>query len=195
MEKQNVARWRTAEEVWFEWSHNRIWSTDWEVKTSSNFFSVSLWFYLVESIVFSLSKNLIYWGFIVTIASIVLANISWLKMCMASGKKWSQIFLSRISSDTWVMFWMMADNTIEEPRVSKWSTLLRGKACVAVFVIAWMCIVVLSVLLASMKLSAKPCNSKETDDCSQSTISLVGKICGGVFILSLIHIWRCRRRG
>ena len=82
----------------------------------------------------------------------------------------------------------MADNTNEEPRVSNWSTLLRGKACVAVFVIAWMCIVVLSVLLALMKVSAKPCNSKETDDCNQSTISLVGKICGGVFILFFVVI-------
>ena len=62
----------------------------------------------------------------------------------------------------------MADNTNEEPRVSNWSTLLRGKACVAVFVIAWMCIVVLSVSLALMKLS-------------QSTIELVGG--GGAFIL------------
>ena len=82
----------------------------------------------------------------------------------------------------------MADDTTEGPRVSNWSTLLRGKACVAAFVVASMCIVVLSVLLALMKLSAKPCNSKETDDCSQSTISLVGKICGGVFILFFVVI-------
>ena len=82
----------------------------------------------------------------------------------------------------------MADNTNEESRVSNLSTRSRGKACVAVFVIAWMCIVVLSVLLALMKVSAKPCNSKETDDCSQSTISLVGKICGGVFILFFVVI-------
>ena len=82
----------------------------------------------------------------------------------------------------------MANNTNEESRVSNLSTRSRGKACVAVFVIAWMCIVVLSVLLALMKLSAKPCNSKETDDCSQSTISLVGKICGGVFILFFVVI-------
>ena len=82
----------------------------------------------------------------------------------------------------------MADDTTEGPRVPNWSTLLRGKACVAAFVVASMCIVVLSVLLALMKLSAKPCNSKETDDCSQSTISLVGKICGGVFILFFVVI-------
>ena len=82
----------------------------------------------------------------------------------------------------------MADNTNEEPRVSNWSTRLRGKANVAAFVIAWMCLVVLSVLLASMKVSAKHCNSEETDDCSQSTISLVGKICGGVFILFFVVI-------
>ena len=82
----------------------------------------------------------------------------------------------------------MADNTNQEPRVSIWSTLLRRKPCVAVFVIASMCIVALSVLLALMKVSAKPCNSKETDDCSQSTISLVGKICGGVFILFFVVI-------
>ena len=67
----------------------------------------------------------------------------------------------------------MADNTNEEPRVSKWSTLLRGKACVAVFVIAWMCIVVLSVSLALMKVS-------------QSTIELVGG--GGAFILIFVVI-------
>ena len=67
----------------------------------------------------------------------------------------------------------MADNTNEESRVSKWSTLLRGKACVAVFVIAWMCIVVLSVSLAFMKVS-------------QSTIELVGG--GGAFILIFVVI-------
>ena len=67
----------------------------------------------------------------------------------------------------------MADNTNEEPRVSKWSTLLRGKACVAVFVIAWMCIVVLSVSLTFMKVS-------------QSTIELVGG--GGAFILIFVVI-------
>ena len=67
----------------------------------------------------------------------------------------------------------MADNTNEESRVSNWSTLLRGKACVAVFVIAWMCIVVLSVSLAFMKVS-------------QSTIELVGG--GGAFILIFVVI-------
>ena len=80
----------------------------------------------------------------------------------------------------------MADNTIEEPRESKWSTLLRGKTCVTFFVVAWICIVVLSILLALMKVSAKSCNSEEKDDCSQSTIALVGKICGGVFILFFV---------
>ena len=79
----------------------------------------------------------------------------------------------------------MADNTNEESRVSNWSTRLRGKACVAVFVIASMCIVVLSVLLA-LKVSAKPCNSTEKDDCGQSTIELVGG--GGVFILFFVVI-------
>ena len=77
----------------------------------------------------------------------------------------------------------MADNINEEPRVSNWSTLLRGKTSVAVFVVASMCIVLLSVLLALTNVSAKSCNSKEEDDCSQSNIALVGKICGGVFIL------------
>ena len=67
----------------------------------------------------------------------------------------------------------MADNTNEESRVSNWSTHSRGKACVAVFVIALMCIVVLSVLLALMKVS-------------QSTIELVGG--GGAFILSFVVI-------
>ena len=80
----------------------------------------------------------------------------------------------------------MVDNTNEESRVSNWSTRLRGKACVAVFVIAWTCIVVLSVLLALMKVSAKLCNSKEKDDCSQSTIELVGG--GGAFILIFVVI-------
>ena len=80
----------------------------------------------------------------------------------------------------------MADNTNEEPRLSKWSTLLRGKTCVTFFVVAWICIVVLSILLALMKVSAKSCNSEEKDDCSQSTIALVGKICGGVFILFFV---------
>ena len=95
----------------------------------------------------------------------------------------------------------MADNTNEEPRVSNWSTRLRGKPCVAVFVIAWMCIVtvVLSVLLALMKVSAKPCNSKEKDDCSQSTIALVGKICGGALIVffvvsGVVFIIACNKR-
>ena len=80
----------------------------------------------------------------------------------------------------------MADNTNEEPRVSNWSTLLRGKTRVVVFVVASMCIVVLSVLLSLMKVSAKSCNSKEKNDCSQSTIALVGKICGGVLILFFV---------
>ena len=80
----------------------------------------------------------------------------------------------------------MADNTNEEPRESKWSTLLRGKTCVTFFVVTWMCIVVLSILLALMKVSAKSCDSKEKDDCSQSTIALVGKICGGAFILFFV---------
>ena len=80
----------------------------------------------------------------------------------------------------------MADNTNEEPRLSNWSTLLRGKTCVTFFVVAWICIVVLSILLALMKVSAKSCNSEEKDDCSQSTIALVGKICGGVFILFFV---------
>ena len=80
----------------------------------------------------------------------------------------------------------MADNINEEPRVSNWSTLLRGKTSVAVFVVASMCIVLLSVLLALMKVPAKSCNSKEKDDCSQSNIALVGKICGGVFILFFV---------
>ena len=80
----------------------------------------------------------------------------------------------------------MADNTIEEPRESKWSTLLRGKTCVTLFVVAWMCIVVLSILLALMKVSAKSCNSQEKDNCSESNIALVGKICGGVFILFFV---------
>ena len=80
----------------------------------------------------------------------------------------------------------MADNANEEPRVSKWSTLLRGKTCVTLFVVAWMCIVVLSILLALMKVSAKSCNSEEKGDCSQSSIELVGKICGGAFILFFV---------
>ena len=80
----------------------------------------------------------------------------------------------------------MADNTNEEPRVSNWSTLLRGKTSVAVFVVASMCIVLLSVLLALTKVPAKSCNSQEKDDCSQSNIALVGKICGGVFILFFV---------
>ena len=67
----------------------------------------------------------------------------------------------------------MADNTNEESRVSNLSTRSRGKACVAVFVIAWMCIVVLSVSLALMKVS-------------QSTIELVGG--GGAFILIFVVI-------
>ena len=67
----------------------------------------------------------------------------------------------------------MADNTNEESRVSNLSTRSRGKACVAVFVIAWMCIVVLSVSLAFMKVS-------------QSTIELVGG--GGAFILIFVVI-------
>ena len=67
----------------------------------------------------------------------------------------------------------MADNTNEESRVSNLSTRSRGKACFAVFVIAWMCIVVLSVSLALMKLS-------------QSTIELVGG--GGAFILIFVVI-------
>ena len=67
----------------------------------------------------------------------------------------------------------MADNTNEESRVSNLSTRSRGKACVAVFVIAWMCIVVLSVSLTFMKVS-------------QSTIELVGG--GGAFILIFVVI-------
>ena len=67
----------------------------------------------------------------------------------------------------------MADNTNEESRVSNLLTRSRGKACVAVFVIAWMCIVVLSVSLAFMKVS-------------QSTIELVGG--GGAFILIFVVI-------
>ena len=67
----------------------------------------------------------------------------------------------------------MADNTNEESRVSNLSTRSRGKACVAVFVIAWMCIVLLSVSLAFMKVS-------------QSTIELVGG--GGAFILIFVVI-------
>ena len=67
----------------------------------------------------------------------------------------------------------MADNTNEESRVSNLSTRSRGKACVAVFVITWMCIVVLSVSLAFMKVS-------------QSTIELVGG--GGAFILIFVVI-------
>ena len=67
----------------------------------------------------------------------------------------------------------MADNTNEESRVSNLSTRSRGKACVAVFLIAWMCIVVLSVSLAFMKVS-------------QSTIELVGG--GGAFILIFVVI-------
>ena len=67
----------------------------------------------------------------------------------------------------------MAENTNEESRVSNLSTRSRGKACVAVFVIAWMCIVLLSVLLALMKVS-------------QSTIELVGG--GGAFILFFVVI-------
>ena len=67
----------------------------------------------------------------------------------------------------------MADNTNEESRVSNLSTRSRGKACVAVFVIAWMCIVVLSVSLAFMKVS-------------QSTIELFGG--GGAFILIFVVI-------
>ena len=67
----------------------------------------------------------------------------------------------------------MADNTNEESRVSDLSTRSRGKACVAVFVITWMCIVVLSVSLAFMKVS-------------QSTIELVGG--GGAFILIFVVI-------
>ena len=67
----------------------------------------------------------------------------------------------------------MADNTNEESRVSNLSTRSRAKACVAVFVIAWMCIVVLSVSLAFMKVS-------------QSTIELVGG--GGAFILIFVVI-------
>ena len=80
----------------------------------------------------------------------------------------------------------MADNINEEPRVSNWSTLLRGKTSIAVFVVASMCIVLLSVLLALTKVPAKSCNSQEKDDCSQSNIALVGKICGGVFILFFV---------
>ena len=80
----------------------------------------------------------------------------------------------------------MADNINEEPRASNWSTLLRGKTSVAVFVVASMCIVLLSVLLALTKVPAKSCNSQEKDDCSQSNIALVGKICGGVFILFFV---------
>ena len=49
-----------------------------------------------------------------------------------------------------------------------------------------MCIVVLSILLALMKVSAKSCNSEEKGDCSQSSIELVGKICGGAFILFFV---------
>ena len=67
----------------------------------------------------------------------------------------------------------MADNTNEESRVSNLSTRSRGKACVAVFVITWMCIVVLSVSLAFIKVS-------------QSTIELVGG--GGAFILIFVVI-------
>ena len=67
----------------------------------------------------------------------------------------------------------MADNTNEESRVSNLSTRSRAKACVAVFVIAWMCIVVLSVSLAFIKVS-------------QSTIELVGG--GGAFILIFVVI-------
>ena len=67
----------------------------------------------------------------------------------------------------------MADNTNEESRVSNWSTRLRRKACVTVFAIACICIVVLSVLLALMKVS-------------QSTIELLGG--GGAFILFFVVI-------
>ena len=67
----------------------------------------------------------------------------------------------------------MADNTNEESRVSNLSTRSRAKACVAVFVIACMYIVLLSVLLALMKVS-------------QSTIELVGG--GGAFILIFVVI-------
>ena len=82
----------------------------------------------------------------------------------------------------------MTENTTEEQRVSRlsrWVTLCRGKTGVAIFVVALLCVVVLSVLFAFSK-APKSCNTKENDDCGESKFAVVGKICGGTFLIIFV---------
>ena len=79
----------------------------------------------------------------------------------------------------------MTETTNEEQRVSRWATLWRRKTRFAVFVVALLCVVVVSVLLAFSR-APKSCNTKEKDDCGQSKFALVGKICGGVFLIIFV---------
>ena len=82
----------------------------------------------------------------------------------------------------------MTANTTEEQtvsRLSRWATLCRGKTGVAIFVVVILCGVVLSVLFAFSR-GPKSCNTKEEDDCGESNLAVVGKICGGTFLIIFV---------
>ena len=82
----------------------------------------------------------------------------------------------------------MTANTTEEQtvsRLSRWATLCRGKTGVAIFVVVILCGVVLSVLFAFSR-GPKSCNTKEEDDCGESKFAVVGKICGGTFLIIFV---------
>ena len=64
-------------------------------------------------------------------------------------------------------------------------TLCRGKTGVAIFVVALLCVVVLSVLFAFSR-GPKSCNTEEKDDCGESKFAVVGKICGGTFLIIFV---------
>ena len=81
----------------------------------------------------------------------------------------------------------MTANTTEEQtvsRLSRWATLCRGKTGVAIFVVVILCGVVLSVLFAFSR-GPKSCNTEEKDDC-ESKFAVVGKICGGTFLIIFV---------
>ena len=83
---------------------------------------------------------------------------------------------------------MMTENTTEEQRVSRlsrWATLCRGKTGVAIFVVVLLCGVVLSVLFAFSR-GPKSCNKEEKDDCGESKLAVLGKICGGTFLIIFV---------
>lgn len=79
----------------------------------------------------------------------------------------------------------MTETTTEEQRVSRWATLCTGKTVVAIFVVALLCAVVFSVLIAFSR-RPKSCNTKEKDDCGESKLTVVGKICGGALVIIFV---------